>query len=147
MKKIENPIEAGALEKQEKKTESVQKNEEKQNNAESTSPEKLIEQIIEGGLEFFSEMKKMELEESKIQAIEETKRHEVTTKSNLKMFYGICFLGSLVIGLAFTAIIKGNPELSEKIVIGFFTGLAGIFGGIGISKSQSNDKKTEDNEA
>ncbi len=69
----------------------------------------------------------------KIVARETTKQTEIIAKEKTKMFWGLCFLATLVLVLAGIALFLDKEQITEKVIIA----IVSFMGGLGFGKKSS----------
>jgi hypothetical protein len=85
-----------------------------------------ISEIIKGAVEPFADSQK-------VVAHETTKQTNIIVSAKLKMFWGVCFLVTLIIVLAAFALYLDKDSITEKIIIA----IVSFLGGLGIGKQVS----------
>lgn len=85
-----------------------------------------VTEMIRGAVEPFAESQK-------IVAIEGTKQTKIIVGAKLKMFWGICYLVTLILILAGLALYLDKDSITEKIIIA----IVSFLGGLGIGKQVS----------
>ena len=66
-----------------------------------------------------------------------TERARIASAFLKPFFWGAFVLYTVAAIMAFTALLRGEKELTEKIVIGLFASLFSLLAGIGISRKQN----------
>jgi hypothetical protein len=66
-----------------------------------------------------------------------TKRHELSLASLRQILFGVFIIYGFMMVMAGVALYVGQREFAEKIVIGLFSSLFSLLGGIGIGRRQS----------
>lgn len=69
-------------------------------------------------------------ESQTVVAQETTKQTEIIAGTKLKMFWGLCGLVALIIGLAVYALYLGKGDITEKVIIA----IVSFLGGLGFGK-------------
>lgn len=69
-------------------------------------------------------------ESQTVVAQEATKQTEIVASTKLKMFWGVCVLAALIIGLAGYALYLGQNDITEKVLIA----IVSFLGGLGVGK-------------
>ena len=87
-----------------------------------------LSEIIKGAVTPFAESQA-------VAAREGTKQTEIIAGAKLRMFWGVCFLATLIILLAGYALSLGKDSITEKVLIAIVSFLGGLGFGKQISKS------------
>ena len=86
-----------------------------------------VSEIIRGAVEPFAESQK-------VAAIEGTNQTKIIVGAKLKMFWGVCYLVTLILILAGLALYLDKDSITEKIIIA----IVSFLGGLGIGKQVSS---------
>jgi hypothetical protein len=68
--------------------------------------------------------------------VESTKRHQMSLLSLRQIFLGVFIIYGLITVMAGVALWTGQKEFADKIVLGLFSSLFSLLGGIGIGRAK-----------